>query len=118
MKTFWAYEAFDGKVFYNEDECRDYEHDLRERTLLKNVKFYDSNNNLFNLEKLYDINDILYDIHKIVIPSKEDCDMLNEWLEDYCTYDDDIYFSHEGTWYLLPVVTTDIKIVSEENMIE
>ena len=118
MRTFWVYEAFDGKVFYNEDECRDYEHDLRERTILKNVKFYDSNNNLFNLEKLYDINDILYDIHKIVIPSKEDCDMLNEWLEDYCVYEEEIYFPHKGTWYFIPVVTTDINIVSEDDMKE
>ena len=118
MRTFWAYEAFDGKVFYNEDECRDYEYDLRERTLLKNVKFYDSNNNLFNFKELYDINNNLYDIYKVVIPSEEDCDMLNEWLEDYCVYEEEIYFPHKGTWYFDLVTITNINVVSEDEMKE
>ena len=62
-----VYEAFDGKLFKDDKECLAYEQNLKEENVVKNVKFYDSNNNLINIEKIYDINYILYNIYKIVI---------------------------------------------------
>lgn len=114
MERINAYKAFDGKIFYNWEECREHEQNLKERALVNNIKFYDSNNNLINIEKTYDINYILYKIHKVIIPSDEDCDILNEWLDNYCVRKEDIYFPHKGTWYFVPV--TSIDVVSEDEM--
>ena len=115
-----VYKAFDGKLFEDEDECSDYEYELRQHSLVKNIKFYDLHDNLLNIEKAYDINDILYDIHKVVIPTEQDCNILNEWLEEcFCYEPAEIYFPTKGTWYLIPVTTvTSFKIFSEDEMKE
>ena len=112
MKT--VYEAFDGKIFEDDKKCLAYEHNLREKSVVKNVKFYDSNNNLINIKEIYDINYILDKIYKVVIPTDEDCNTLNEWLEEYCVYEEEICFPKKGTWYFVPV--TNIEVVSENEM--
>ena len=109
-----VYEAFDGKIFKDDKECLAYEQNLKEENVVKNVKFYDSNNNLINIEKIYDINYILYNIYKVVIPTEEDCNTLNEWLENYCIHTKEIHFPGKGTWYSVPITT--ITIVSADEM--
>ena len=108
-----VYEAFDGKIFKDDKECLAYEQNLKEENVVKNVKFYDSNNNLMNIKDINDISYIIYNFYKVVIPTEEVCDTLNEWLR-YNIYADTIYFPGKGTWYSVPITT--IKIVSADEM--
>ena len=56
-----VYEALDGKIFEDDEECLDYEDRLRLNTIFKNIKFYDSNNTLMELKN------ILFGIFHIII---------------------------------------------------
>ena len=92
-----VYEALDGKIFEDDEECLDYEDKLRLNTIFKNIKFYDSNNVLMELKNIDDFFNALEYNYKVVIPTKEDCDIFNEWLSmnDYEIY----MLPKEGTWY-------------------
>ena len=110
MKT--VYQAFDGKIFENENECFDYEDDLRLETILKNIKFYDGNNELMELNGTLDLLDALEYNYKITSLTKEDCDIFNEWLRmnEYEIY----MLPKEGTWYNIYYE----NVVSEEELIK
>ena len=92
-----VYEALDGKIFEDDEECLDYEDRLRLNTIFKNIKFYDSNNVLMELKNIDDFFNALEYNYKIVIPTEEDCEIFNEWLRmnEYEIY----MLPKEGTWY-------------------
>ena len=107
-----VYEALDGKIFEDDEECLDYEDKLRLNTIFKNIKFYDGNNELMELNGTLDLLDALEYNYKITIPTKEDCDIFNEWLRmnEYEIY----MLPKEGTWYNIYYE----NVVSEEELIK
>lgn len=86
------YVADDGKEFYNEFECEDYEWKLH-HPYLNHVIFYDKDNN-----KLDPFKDGTYEkTEKVFVPDNDSLDDLLEYANytGYCAYTD---ISFSGTW--------------------
>lgn len=114
MKTIkkYTYVAYDGKIFNNKEECKEYEVLLDlERERIKNVKFFDIKGNLItsNIKQAYS------DFVKVVIPTKEDFIALINVLEKKKL--NSCIFKSEGTWYDLDSVLDEsefFRLYSEQ----
>lgn len=71
------YVAFDGKVFEDEENCREYEEDLMFKTILKGVDCRDNYG-----RKITDLEEIGNCANRVSIDSKESYEKLCEILED------------------------------------
>lgn len=71
------YVAFDGKVFEDEENCREYEEDLMFKTILKGVDCRDSYG-----RKITDLEEIGSCANRVSIDSNESYEKLCEILED------------------------------------
>lgn len=107
------YISDDGKIFYDEYECLEYEKELRLEKI-KNVKFFDENGRYIDIS--HTICYAFMNFKKVIIPTVEDYEALVDILED-AGYDSD-YIPSEGTWYEVYDDTEgNNTIISEEKLI-
>ena len=107
------YISDDGKIFYDEYDCLEYERELRLEKI-KNVKFFDENGHYIDIS--HTIRDAFMNFKKVIIPTVEDYEALVDILED-AGYDSD-YIPSEGTWYeVYDDAEGNNTIISEEKLI-
>ena len=96
MKTISMYEAFDGKIFKEEEECFNYECEKLHSKLF-NITFWDENNNVYFINKDDVCNDSTYDkCEKLSIPIDSFEDFV--WLTEECGWYEFTQISQPGIW--------------------
>ena len=96
MKTVYLYEAFDGKIFDNEDDCAVYEA-VKLHSNLFHITFIDKDNKPYGINPIWPFEDNTYNhCEQINVPADAFDDF--KWLTEECGWCEFEQITKPGRW--------------------
>lgn len=86
----YLYRANDGTIFYDEDECTDYERKLKyDLKAFNGVRLWDENDKEFPVSSIFADDFDVTDIWSVYFPNREIAEQFREMVQD--AYDEDVF---------------------------